>query len=402
MQILLHPIFWIIYSVMFFRFIIKGLDLSPTKTVFFLKCYCILMMPLAIEALIRSMAYVSSTWSAQGEKIIFFFLIVSILILCFCILTLNTKFATLITYRIYIFIALILFVMVAAFPLSPFESLNDTFRNEFSEIAPIWVFVTAVLFGLTLNSKFDKLITPCLVMAFALMLISSSAFLAVGGLPYSSTNTSFVSFEASKQIISVWGCIAAALYGLSRCPIQYEKDSDEEVSDEEVVGSERQRVYNKMLLFSSILGIWIVFLYFTQNSGLTTYEDYRKYYNEALRVYHGLNPGALSEYFPAEAVNISERIVLRGYPEYENEIREKSRSVSVVLKNRTYSLQYNMEAWFNFYRGVPSLGFGADYRVSLEEYKKRLAKDKKNFNSPDLDSPYDETGGVFFRLLYKK
>ena len=181
MQILIHPIFWIIYSVMFFRFIIKGLDLSPTKTVFCLKCYCILMMPLAIEALIRSLVYVHDLWGYL-EAYHVFFLIVSILILCLCIFTLNDRFSSLLTRIIYICIALVLIYMIIIFPRAS------------------------------------------------------------------------VMFEASLQIMAVWGCIAISLYGLSRYAVLSKDVPDQE----EIVTLKRERILAIIgVVFCLIMLAWI-------------------------------------------------------------------------------------------------------------------------------------------------
>jgi len=56
MQLFLHPVGWIFCSCVFFWIIKKT---EPAKTVLCLKLYCILMMPLAIEALIRIKNYLS-------------------------------------------------------------------------------------------------------------------------------------------------------------------------------------------------------------------------------------------------------------------------------------------------------------------------------------------------------
>ena len=77
----------------------------------------------------------------------------------------------------------------------------------------------------------------------------------------------------------------------------------------------------------------------------------------------------------------------------------KTGAISVLLKNNNYSIQYNIEAWLYSNRGVPSLYSGAYSRRSLDSYKKVLAQDSSNYNSPDLDSHYDGIGDVFYRRI---
>jgi len=134
--------FHLVLSCLFFWHIIKKSE--PVRTVFYLKYYSILMMPLAVEALIRSMFFVSSIYGSQEENIIFYFLIASILILCFCVFTLNQRFVGPIANYIYIFFVCVLVAMIICFPIKSFM------------------------------------------------------------------------FDAAYQILSVWGCIAIALYALSK------------------------------------------------------------------------------------------------------------------------------------------------------------------------------------------
>jgi hypothetical protein len=271
------------------------------------------MMLLAIEALIRIMIYVRNIWGDTEENIILFLLIaliVSILVLCFCILTLMNKFVNLMTYNIYICFALILVAMIVIFP-----------------------FVSLI-------------------------------------------------FEASLQVISVWGCIAAALYGLWKY----------NVPNKEVVMSKKELILKNILHFCVILTILMLFLV-QDTANPRQPKGLMAYLGSAIYKYNKLHPGFFSEFSPTETVDITSRLDISD-SEYI-----RTGVASVVLKNKNYSLQYDVETLFYHNRGVPWLGLGAYIGISLEDYKKELTKFKTHCNSPDLDSPYDGIGDVFFRKI---
>ena len=307
----IQPVAWIIYSCLFFWFITEKSE--PIKTVLYLKCYCILMMPLAIEALIRSMIYVRDIWGNQEGSVVLIFLIVSLLVLCFSVFTLRNKFASRITRNICFFLALILVSSIIIFP---FVSLM---------------------------------------------------------------------FGSSYQIISVWGCIAMALYML----LHYT------VPNDEMALLQKERMIKNVFRSCLILSIWILILLFSQ--GVDPDPGYkgqniRRYYLSAIIRYRDLHPEIFSELSLTEAVDITDRLDV--VSKYIN-----TGAISVVVKNKKYSLQHNIEAWLYCKRGVPLLGFGAYSRCSLESYKKVLTQDSSNYNTPDLDSHYDGIGNVFFRRI---
>ena len=316
-QNFLHPIAWIFYSGTFFWIVIK--IFKPAKVIFYLKCYCIFMMPLAIEALVRSMMYVNDIWSDDKGDIILIFLSLSIVILLFCVLTLNKKFARLVTHNIYIFHTLILIAMIVIYP------------------------------------KVSVL------------------------------------FEASLQILSVWGCIAMALFYVS-------------IISKNVAMSDKPRNFIKTVLFSLILSLWILFLIYSQgtNKGKPWYlssfiSAVRDYYMEQ----HIIDRNeALLKFSPTETVDMTDIIV-----SYRRSISEskfiRTGAVSILLRNKTFVFKHDIEAWINCIRGVPSLGLGAYSKISVEDYKKRIVGLKYTFNSPNLDSSYDGTESVFFRVCYK-
>ena len=316
----LTPIGWIFFSGVFFQFTIKNLETD--ETIFFLKCYCIFMMLLAIEALIRSMIYVHIIWGYLDGYLVSF-LIISILVLCFCILA----FANFITHSIYLCFALILIAMIVAFSFAPFDA------------------------------------------------------------PFGSSDT-FVSFDASWQLIFVWGCVAIALYGLSRYTIQREK-----LLSKGVMMPEKQRILKNKLRFCAVLVIWIYFLISAADTNVMSYEDFRRLYGTTIIKYNRLHPCAFYEISQTEAVNIT------GYLRRGELDRKHARVVSVMLKNEMYSLQYDVETWFNLRRGVPLIS-ALPFVKSFEDFKKELAADNRNHNSPNLDSPYDGTGNVFFRRIF--
>ena len=318
----LHPIALIFYSAVLFLFVMKKKE--PAKTLFCLKCYCIFMMPLAIEALIRSMIYVRDIWGTDSYLV--FFLIVSILVLCFCILTFNDKFSSLITSNIYICLALALIVMIVIFP-----------------------HVTLI-------------------------------------------------FEASLQILSVFGCIAAAFYGLSQYAV-----TNGDVLNEEAVITKKQPIFSNTLFFCVALAIGVIYLEMRgTNPGY--HQNLGTYYEGAIYDYNKSTlPKVFFKLSLTEAVDMTDILgSFRSDRSSMNYVNFNTRyigtgAISIVLKNKTYFIKYDIEAWLYSIRGVPSLGFGAYSRVSLEDYKNNLAKHKNNYNSPDPNSPYDGTGNVFFQ-----
>jgi len=211
-----------------------------------------------------------------------------------------------------------------------------------------------------------------------------------------SINLPFIfSLDASVQVISVWGCIAAALYGLSRYTMY------EEITDK----TEKQRIFKNMLRFCAVLAIWGFILISVADTKPhtfhgNTYEYFRIYYVNAIITYREfITPDILSEFSSAEAVNITEQL-MSSVQNYGIEISSQyTRIVSVVLKNETFSLQYDVEAWFHFSRSVPWISAWL-YGKSFDDFKKELAKDSRNYNSPDLDSTYDGIGSVFFRRIF--
>ena len=327
-------------SGVFFYYAIKYLE--PVKTVLYLKCYCILMMSLSIEALIRGMIYARVIWGDWEGNIILFFLIASILILCFCVLTLNKKFARLVTGNVYLCFVWIL------------GALTITFSR-----------------------------------------VSLEA-------PYS--------FDASSQIISAWGCITTALYGLS----QYT------VLGEAMTLLEKQQTLRTMRRFWGVLIVLILSLLYNQDKASSGGTALKGYYLNAMGNYRALHPEAFSEFATTEAVDIIERLrefrklhpeaFSKFFPdkiveymadELLNPKKKYTGGISLIQKNEKFSLQYNIEAWLYRRHGVPLLFWGAYNRISLENYKKELAKSRGNYNSPDLDSPYDGIGEVFFQEVVR-
>jgi len=301
------PAGWILYSGVFFWFITRKLEIS--KIILYLKYYCIIMMPLAIEALIRSMIYVQGLWGIKETSIIFLFLVISVLVLCFCVLTLCTKFASRITRRIYANFTLIMIIAIIIFP-----------------------FVSLV-------------------------------------------------FEASLQAISVWGCTAIALYGIREYTY---------VDDEEEIKQEKRRLLKDMLIFCLALPIWMLFIYSNLGTNPAHVKNIRAHYEVAIYKYHKSNPGAIYEFPPEEAVDVTDRLNII------DSIYARTGAVSVVLKNRVFSFQINIEKWIHCNRGVPWLGLGAFREMSLEDNKKQLARGNTNNNTPDLNSIYDGIGDVFY------
>ena len=119
-----------------------------------------------------------------------------------------------------------------------------------------------------------------------------------------------------------------------------------------------------------------------------------------IREFRSSHPGFFSEVSPVEAVDLADRItkellVFSGIIKYF-----RTGAIRIVLKNGRYSFQYDVKAWRYANRGVPSLFGGMYSGMSLRNYKKMLAGDRFNYNTPDLDSPYDGIGDVFFRRVY--
>lgn len=326
LQYFLLPIILIPVSCMIFRIIIK--EMEPDIAVPCLKYYSILLMPLAIEALIRSMDYVRVMGSRMEIYIILSFLVMSILVQCFCILIIAKKFAKHITRNIYFGFALLLLSMFIIFPFSSFDN-------------------------------------------------------------------SYVSLDASSQIVSVWGCIAAALYFIS------EYYACKESPDEEIVKPDKKLLPKKALFFCAMLELFVFLIMGIGEPEYTNYSDFFFHYKDVIKVYDALNPGTLAELSTEEAVDITDLLIegISEIPEYQIISKKYKRIVSVVLKNRTYSLQYNVEAWLYFHKGVPWFGWDSHSGESIEDHKKYLIKTKDNYNSPNLDSPYDGTGEVFFRYV---
>jgi hypothetical protein len=208
--------------------------------------------------------------------------------------------------------------------------------------------------------------------------------------------------EVTYQILAVWGCIATALYALS----QYTAVS-------EIAMSEKVRIFKNMIRICVLLTILIplaLFRLFSQEYSAHTFitEYYLSYFRNvrAIRPDAFFEIEAFSESSPKETVNVIERLEHMTLDEAESEslnlLSEHKRVVTVVLKNKTYSYQYNAEAWFYLNRGVPRLGFGAYSGKSFEDYKKDLAGSKVLiYNSSDLDSPYDGIGSIFYREIFK-
>jgi hypothetical protein len=137
-----HPIAWIFYSGLFFNFITKKFELA--KTVLCLNCYCIFMMPFAIEALIRGMISLRSLGAGYLKIVIFSYLAISILLLCFFLFALATKFINLLTYNVYIYFALILFATMLIFP-----RVSVPLAYAISlQVVTVWGLIATALYGL--------------------------------------------------------------------------------------------------------------------------------------------------------------------------------------------------------------------------------------------------------------
>ena len=312
----LHPICMVFYSAIFLTFAMERANLE--KTVLYLKCFSIFMMPLAIEALIRSMMYVRNIWGNLHASIILPFLLASIWVLCFCIFTLvknSTASPKKHNYRLFLWL---LFSMIAVFPL-----------------------------------------------------------------------TSII-FEASYQIILAWGATATALYGLSKC----------DVPGAEMEESKKRKVTGAMTGYCVKLTLWMMVLFFIFGSDSdpecetrdtrafrirfeTAVVSYLRSHSEDMKIFRELSE--------TETVDLTNQINL---PKTKY---IRTGAATVVLKNRKISTQYNIDLWRYCKRGVPLLGFGAYNEISLEDYKKQLARSSENLNSTELNSRYDGIGNEFYR-----
>ena len=148
------------------------------------------------------------------------------------------------------------------------------------------------------------------------------------------------------------------------------------------------------------LAIWMMILFYlfgTDPDPERTIGDERAFgirYGTAVFCYIRSNPEDLNnirELSETETVSITNRIDI---PKTKY---LRTGAVSVVMRNRKISSQYNIELWRNCKRGVPYLGSGAYIEISLDDYKKQLAKINSNYNSTVISSRYDGIGNEFFR-----
>jgi|GEM_PF-2721631 len=316
-DVCLHPIAWVLYSWSFFCHIITKSE--PTKTSLFFKYYCIFMISLAIEALVRIIIYVHderNIWGNQ-EVILFIFLIVSILVLCFCIFTLNNKYASIIA------------------------------RNSY-------------IYGVV-------------ILTLSMMIVIFSI-------------TSMI-FEASYQVLSAYGGTLAALYGLSK----YSS------IDKEITIPDKDRIFKNIFHFCIILAVWILFiLHKDLTNPINTIPD-EAFFIQTIRT-KGVYSWAQSEFSPSPSDTIDVTVRLG----FSSSKYFKSGAVSLFLKDRTYYVKHNIEAWRYCNRGVPLLFRRVYTEMPLEDYKKSLANDNSNYNSPAFDSPYDGIGNIYFTLIYRQ
>jgi hypothetical protein len=137
--------------------------------------------------------------------------------------------------------------------------------------------------------------------------------------------------------------------------------------------------------------MWVLFVLYTQDSKIDKPKDmsHSTYYRclSSIGRYSKLHPGVLSGFPPTETVDITDRLD-KSVPD-----------VRVMLKNNKYSLQYDAKKSFLEYKGVPSLGFGAYFGMSLDDYKNRMAMGNDIYNSPDLDSHYDGIGDEYYQII---
>ena len=327
--------------------------------------------------------------------------IVAILILCFCIFTLNDKLSGFIIRNIRICITLALITMIAM------TAMTDVFQVTFGTLGTLksleglgaLVCIVAVPYLLFYyfipDSEADlpkkqRVLNNMLLFSFRLTLCTI-VYLFHSLFMFNNTHV-----KGTFRILIIIAGIAAILYSLSRY-----------VNPAKVVAeiSEKQRILRYMLRFCIVLAIWVFLcpLYINLNRRVEMYSDIHKgnlfqknYTDYAITAYHRIHPGWTSEFSPEEAVDITDRIVnvetfiRNGLLKYVN-----TGAISIILKNDKYISQINVEAWRYSERGVRSFPWWV-FEESLEDYKKDLAKDKRNYNSLNLDSPYDGTGSVFF------
>ena len=516
LRFLLNPLAWVSYSAVFFYFSLLKIK-DPVKIILCLKCHCILMMPLAIEAIIRSL-YIRDMWGYL-EAYHVSFLILSILVLLFCIFTLNDNFSSLITRKIYFCNALVLIAMIIIFPFvsvmfaTPFQILSawgcitislyglsryvvlskdvpdqeeivtlkrerilaiievifclvlmvaispfafNAFREAYFVFLPIVPILILCLCIFTLNDKVSDFIIRNIYLCITLALITMIAMIAIF------IYTSWV-FRPLKDLAGM-GCAAAVLYLLL---LYYNPDNEVGLQEKELVLrnmlcfcfrltlcaivflflyisgtlisrdskgthmfliivscmaailysllryvspgkiaaeiSEKQRILRNMLRFCIVLTIWVFYcpLFIDLNPGDKTNSSisfvFQSHIVHAISQYQRAHPGWTSQFSPEETVDITDRIasvdsfIRNGLSKYV-----KTGAISIMLKNKKFVLQFNVEAWRYSNRGIWS-SFLWIFEESLEDYKKELAKDKNNYNSPDFDSPYDGTSSVFFR-----
>ena len=127
---------------------------------------------------------------------------------------------------------------------------------------------------------------------------------------------------------------------------------------------------------------------------IRSYREFQMKYRAATLKYTRMNPMEFLETSLTEIVDITKHIDLPSTKYF------RTGAVSVV-RNRIVSLRYDIEAWRYCKRGVPSIGLGAYSEMPLEDYKKQLSKSRSNYNSPELNSPYDGIGNVFFRSVLR-
>jgi len=171
----------------------------------------------------------------------------------------------------------------------------------------------------------------------------------------------------------------------------------------------------------------ILYLIYLDGESVNTDQSYfHNYYRDAIVYYKTLHPEilsemeAFSEFYPTETVNVTDR--LREYkalnPEFFSKFNETElylldklinpdpkykRVFSLILRNKIYILQYNLKDWYYLRKGVPLLiSYGMPDRETFEDFKKEYAKDRLNYNSLDLDSPYDGISNIFYqRVMYR-
>jgi hypothetical protein len=219
------------------------------------------------------------------------------------------------------------------------------------------------------KKKNDNIITSNICICFALILATMITALSSDSLI----------FGATYQIISAWGCVAIALYVLSQYIIQVE----------EMTIQEKKRIIKNMMLFCALLALWVHCLDLSnrkEHVSLLNTTYYKSF--AAVAKYRRFNSEAISKFLPTETVDITDRLDI------------SLSDVRVVMKNNEYFLKYNVRNCYRK-RGLPSLGFGAYFGMTFEDYKKGLALSNVNHNSPDLNSPYDGIGDVYFEYIYE-